>query len=323
MRIVLCYPVDERHVEAIRKVAPDAEIVAAEQEGIARWILEADVFCGHAKVPMPWDQVVREGRLAWIQSSAAGLDHCLVPSVVASNIIVTSASGLFADQVAEHTMGLVLAMLRGLPVFFRAQQNKEFVRRSTRDLRGTRVGIVGFGGNGRRLADVLAPFHVHVYAVDLFPFDKPPNVEHLWHAHRLPDLLAAVDIVILCVPLTDLTRGMLNAQSLQTMRRGSLLVNVARGEVVVERDLVAALKSGHLWGAALDVTETEPLPPASPLWDLPNVLITPHVGAQSARRVDDTTAFFCDNLKRFLSGSPLRNQVDKSLGFPIRHADTR
>lgn len=320
MRIVLCYPVEHHHLDRIRDTAPGTEVVDAGQDGIATEILEADIFCGHAKVPVPWDQVVAQRRLRWIQSSAAGLDHCLVPSVVASDIVVTSASGLFADQVAEQTLALVTGLLRGLPVFFRAQQQKEFVRRPTRDLHGTTVGIVGFGGNGRRLAEVLAPFRVRMIATDVFPVDKPPHVEHLWPADRLPELLSRSDIVILCVPLTEVTRGMINADTLAMIKREALLINVARGPVVVEDDLVAALQSGHLGGAGLDVTEIEPLPRSSKLWDLPNVLITPHVGAQSVRRMDDTTSLFCENLRRFRTNGQLLNRVDKSLGFPTRVA---
>jgi D-3-phosphoglycerate dehydrogenase len=114
---------------------------------------------------------------------------------------------------------------------------------------------------------------------------------------------------------------MINAATLARMKRGALLVNVARGPVVVESDLVEALESGHLAGAALDVTEREPLPDASRLWDLPNVIITPHVGAQSARRMDDVTDFFCRNLRRYLAGRPLLNYVDKQLGYPARKKD--
>ena len=317
MRIVLCYPVAERHRQQIAAAAPAAELCDAGQERIAEEILTADVFIGHAKVPVPWDRVVGLGRLRWIQSSAAGMDHCLVPSVIASNIQVTSASGLFADQVAEQTMALLLGHLRSLPTFFRAQQQREFIRRPTADLHDKTVGIVGFGGNGRRIAEVLAPFRTRILATDLFPVDQPPWVEQLWPAERLGDLLAASDIVILCVPLNEATEGLLDRERLGQMRAGSLLVNVARGAVVVEDALVAALLAGTVAGAALDVTEVEPLSADSRLWDLPNVIITPHVGAQSARRIDATTDLACDNLRRYQEGQSLRNLVDKQLGFPV------
>ncbi len=206
------------------------------------------------------------------------MDHCLTADVVRSPILVTSASGLFADQVAEQTLALSLGLLRSLPVFFRAAQQKEFVRRPTADLHRTTIGILGFGGNGRRLAQLLAPFRTRLLATDYFPVDRPAYVERLLPPEGLDEVLRQSDIVILCVPLTQQTRGMIDRRALQIMKPGSVLINVARGPVVVEDALVAALESGHLSGAGLDVTEIEPLPVTSRLWDLPNVIITPHVG---------------------------------------------
>ncbi|HUY87778.1 MAG TPA: D-2-hydroxyacid dehydrogenase [Pirellulales bacterium] len=321
MRIVLCYPVEAKHLARIAAVAPDAELVDAGQERIAEEILEADIYCGHAKVhPIPWEKVVRRGRLKWIQSSAAGMDHCLMPSVVESEITVSSASGVLADQVAEHTLALATGLLRSLPVFFRAQQKKEFIRRPTRDLHRATIGIVGFGGNGRRLAEVLRVFEGRILATDMFPVERPEYVEALWPPERLHDLLSQSKIVILAAPLTATTRGMIDAAALAAMQPGSILINVARGPLVVESALVEALRSGHLAGAGLDVTEVEPLPPDSPLWELPQVIITPHVGGQSATRIDDMTYFFCENLRRWLSGRPPLNLIDKRLGFPVWHA---
>ena len=320
MRIVLCYPVEPRHVEQIAATAPGAEVVDAGQQHVAEEILAADIFCGHAKVPMPWPAVVDKGRLKWIQSSAAGLDHCLVPVVIDSEIVVTSASGVLADQVAEHCLALLGGLLRNLPVFFRAQQKREFIRRPTRDLHRSTIGIVGLGGVGRRIAEVLSPLKTRILATDTFPVDKPDHVESLWEAERLDELLASVDIVILSVPLTDQTRGMIDADALAKMKPGSVLVNVARGPIVVEADLVAALESGKPAAVAMDVTEVEPLPESSRLWEMPNVIITPHVAGQSTRRIDDMTDFFAENLRRHQAGEPLNNLVDKWLGYPARRA---
>lgn len=320
MRIVLCYPVEEKHRRQIAAAAPPgAEIVDAGQEHIARELPEADIFCGHAKVPVDWEAVVRRGRLQWIQSSAAGMDHCLVPAVVESQIVVTSASGVLADQVAEHAIALITGWCRSLPVFFRAQQRREFVRRPTRDLTRSTVGIVGFGGVGRRLAELLRPFHVRILATDMFPLDRPEYVEALWPADRLLDLAAAVDILVLALPLSEATRGLVDTRLLARMKPDSLLVNVARGGLVVTEDLIETLEHGHLGGAVLDVTEPEPLPPESRLWDLPNVIITPHVGGQARWRSDQMTRLFCENLRRWQAGQPLINYLsDKRLGFPIR-----
>lgn len=321
MRIVLCYPVEPRHIERIAAAAPDDEIVDAGQERIANELFGADIFCGHAKVPVDWDGVMRQGRLQWIQSSAAGMDHCLVPSVIASKVVVTSASGVLADQVGEHTIALVTAWLRSLPVYFRAQEKREFIRRPTRDLHNTTVGIVGLGGNGRRLAELLRPFKTRILATDLFPVDKPASVDALWPAEGLDRLLAESDIVILAAPLNANTQGMIDKAALAKMKPTALLANMARGGLVVTDDLIAALESGGIAGAVMDVTDPEPLPPDNRLWELPNVIITPHVGGQAKTRIDDMTDLFCENLRRWRAGKPLINLLtDKNLGFPIRGA---
>lgn len=328
-RIVLCYPVEPHHVAQIKQTLADCkndatipldheiEVVDAGQERVDELLPTADIFIGHAKVPVDWDRVLAAKRLQWIQSSAAGLDHCLVPGVIAEpGIIVSSASGLFAPQVAEQTFALLFGLLRRIGLFERARQIPEFIRRPTDDIRGKTVGIVGLGGNGREIAKMLRPWEVKILATDYYPENQPDEVDALWPTSRTDELFATSDIVILTLPLNASTRHCVSEKQFAAMKPGSYFVNVARGAVVDESALVASLASGHLAGAGVDVTETEPLPPTSPLWTDPNVLITPHVGAQSIRRVDDTTDLVCINLRRYFSGLPLYNRVDKTLGFP-------
>lgn len=317
--LVLCYPVEPYHIAEIQAVGPEYHIISASQEEIGEALFEADLFCGHAKVPVDWPGVVRQGRLRWIQSSAAGMDHCLVPEVIASDIVVTSASAVLADQVAEHMLGLILAWMRSLPVFLEAARKREFIRRPTRDLHRATVGIIGFGGVGRRLAEVLAPFHVRILGIDMFPIEKPDHVEAILPDDRLDEVLPECDVVILALPLNESTRGMFDAARLGRMKPDSLLVNGARGSLVVAADLVAAIRGGHLAGAVMDVTDPEPLPPEHDLWSLPQVLITPHVAGQSKWRIDNMTRMFCANLRRWRRGEPLINFLeDKNLGFPKR-----
>lgn len=320
-RIVLCYPAQSTHVAQIERAASDigmeATVIDAGQERIASELPDADIYCGHAKVPVDWEAVVSAGRLRWIQSSAAGMDHCLTPAVIGSDIVVTSASGLLADQVAEQTFALLFGVLRSLPTFVAAQREKQFVRRPTRDLHNARVTIVGLGGNGRRLVQVLRPFRPRIVATDWFPTDPPPGVDAVHPPEALDSLLPETDVLLLTPPLTEATRGLIGAERLSLLPPGSFLVNVARGPVVAEGALVDALQSGHLSGAGLDVTEIEPLPRESPLWNAPNCLITPHVGGQAAWRLDRMTDFFCENLRRYASNRPLLNSVDKTLGFPL------
>ncbi len=320
MRIVLCYPAEPQHIDRIQAAWPEADIVDAGQERVAEELPEAEFFCGHPKVPVPWDEAVRRGRLKWIQSSAAGLDHCLVPSVVASDIPVTSASGVLSRQVADQTLALLLGVLRSFPAFFHQQQTRDFIRRPTRDLHGARVGIVGLGANGRRLAKVLRAFEASIVATDWFPEQKSPFVDEVLPADALDGILPRVDVLILAAPLNEHTRGMIDARRLRLLPKDAVLINVARGPLVVERDLVEVLASGHLWGAGVDVTEIEPLAADSPLWTARNVIITPHVGGQRASRIDDMTDLFCENLRRRRTNRPLINLVDKQLGFPARSA---
>jgi D-3-phosphoglycerate dehydrogenase len=300
----------------MQTAAPKTTLLEATQETIPQAIFDAEIFVGHAKVPVDWDEVVRRGKLRFIQSSAAGLDHCLAPSVIDSNIVVCSASGLFANQVAEQTLALLLGLLRGIPIFYRQWQHKEFVRRPTDDLHGKRIGIVGMGGNGRRLVEVLRPFHVSIRATDYFPEQCPDGVSQLMPHTQLKELAAWSEVLILTLPLNAMTRGIVDRQILQSMPNGSYIINVARGSCINEADLCEALASGHLAGAGLDVTDVEPLPKQSPLWDFSNVLITPHVGAQASSRTDDTTKLICENLRRYFASAPLYNIVDKRLGFP-------
>jgi D-3-phosphoglycerate dehydrogenase len=155
----------------------------------------------------------------------------------------------------------------------------------------------------------------------MFPRNKPPEVEAIHPADGLHQVLSQVDIAILCVPLNAQTHHLIDAAAFAKVKPGAILINVARGPVVDEAAMVNALTLGQLSAAGLDVTEVEPLSESSPLWEMSNVIITPHVGAQSAKRVDDSTELFCDNLERYLRGERLRNVVDKELGFPRPSSD--
>lgn len=329
--LVVCFketPVEKRLIDRIHAAWPEVELINVGQDKIAEALLEADFFCGHAKVPVDWPRIVRQGRLQWIQSSAAGMDWCLVPSVVESSIDITTASGVLADQVAEHTMSLILAWMRNLPTFLREQHDptapdyRKFIRRPTRDLTDRTVGIVGFGGVGRRLSEVLAPFRTTLLATDLYPTDKPSHVDELWSADRLDELLRRSDVVVLCLPLNSETRGLFDRKRFEMMKSEALFVNVARGPLVVTDDLLDALRCRRIAGAVMDVTSPEPLPPEHPLWDFfPNVIVTPHVGGQFYRRFDDVVDIFSENVRRRKNNEPPVNFLTpegKRLGFPIR-----
>ncbi|MDR0706006.1 MAG: protein kinase [Planctomycetaceae bacterium] len=332
--LVVCFketPVEQNLIDRIHEAWSEVNIINVGQKDIASALWEADYFCGHAKVPVNWDAVVQQNRIRWIQSSAAGMDWLLVPSVIQSNITITTASGVLANQVAEHTLSLILGWMRNLSTFQREQHDptlpdyRKFIRRPTHDLTGLTVGIVGFGGVGRRLSEILALFQTRILATDLYPTEKPPHVAELFPAEKLDKLLGESEVVILCLPLNNQTRELFTIERFKLFRKEALFVNVARGQLVVTQDLVETLQRGLIAGAVMDVTSPEPLPPEHPLWDFyPNVLITPHVGGQSRRRFDDVVDIFTENIQRWKNQQPLINFLTpegKRLGFPIRCSD--
>ncbi len=335
--IVLCFPLGDTHIEQIRKTAGDEyDVIVSAQGDIGSNIFQADIFCGHAKSPVDWDSVVQQGRLKWIQSSAAGLDHCLVPAVIDSRIVVTGCSALFSNQVAETTLALLMGLSRRLPVFFQAQQAREYVRRPTDDLFGKTIAILGLGGNGQRIAEVLRPIvgeQGKITGSDWFPDSalglvSAGIVDEVYDASAIEQMLPSADVVIVTLPLSEPNEHSFGPQQFAACKPGAYFINVGRGSVVQQDALIANLQDGHLGGAGLDVADPEPIEPNSPLWDMPNVLITPHIGAQSPRRIPVTVNLFCENLTRYMAtresqlghnqdaGQTLLNLIDKPLGFP-------
>jgi phosphoglycerate dehydrogenase-like enzyme len=226
---------------------------------------------------------------------------------------VTTASGATAVTVAHSVLGALIAINRRFPLLADAQRRHAWEprlgERSPRDLKGQRAVIVGMGPIGRNIAGLLemlgmGSIGVRRNAEPLAPFERVISYEHL------ADVLPQADWLILCCPASALTRGLANAAVFAAMPKGSHFINVSRGEIAVQQDVVAALQSGHLAGAYLDVFEKEPLDPASPLWDMPNVLISPHTASHSLGQNEAIFDIFLDNLARFGNGQALRNDVD-------------
>ena len=215
---------------------------------------------------------------------------------------------------------MILAFTRKIKDFVIRQQehawsNREF-RPTMVELTGSTIGIIGFGAVGRAIAKRAVGFDLNIIAVDMFPKNKPDDVQALWGLDKLPDMLAAADYVVVTVPYTPETDGMIGAEQIAQMKPGALLVGISRGHIINEEALIAALNSGHLSAAALDVFDKEPLPADSVLWDMDNVLVTPHAAGGTQLERKYLLDIFYENLERFFSGDlPLRNQIDKKQGF--------
>jgi phosphoglycerate dehydrogenase-like enzyme len=260
-------------------------------------------------------------RLRWIHSGAAGVASLLHPELSGSGVVLTNSAGIHGPPMAETVLALLLHFARGLDLAVRAQrrgawETAGFERTDSgiRELAGATLGIVGYGGVGRAVARRAAALGMRVLAVRRHP--EPDDVaEILAGDDALHRLLAASDFLVLTVPSTAATRGLIGAAELARLPNGAVLVNVARGDVVAEDALADALRSGRLRGAGLDVFSVEPLPAESPLWQLDNVLVLPHVSATTPRYWERETELILDNLQRYLSGSGLRNTVDIEAGY--------
>lgn len=253
-------------------------------------------------------------KLRWLHVAAVGVDRVLTPEVVAGDVLVTNSRGVFDRAIAEYVLGLLLAHVKGLRDTYELQQQRVWLHRTSRSLSGRRVAVVGTGSIGRSIARLLTAVGVQVELVGTRR-RVDPDLGPVHSSEDLRRVAAECDALVLAAPATDRTRGMAGRQVLAALGPDGYLVNIGRGSLVVESDLVDALASGALGGAALDVFEVEPLPPDSPLWGMPNVVVSPHMSADADGFAEDLLAVFTGNLRRWIDGDPLDNVVDKKLGY--------
>jgi len=302
--------------EKIRNAAPEYEVaITREREAVARIKDDIEIVFGFP----PRELLVDMPRLVWFQQWAAGADWLRRhPELADADFTLTSAVGIHAVQIGEHVFACLLALARELPGAVRAQRERRwhgFNTVGTFELFDTRLLIVGVGAIGARLAELGNAFGMHVVGVRRHPDRGVANVERMVGPEALDAELARADAVVLTVPFTDETRNLLDAERIGRMKAGAVLVNIGRGGTVDESALAAALADGKLRGAALDVFETEPLPADSPLWGVANLLITAHYAGATPRYDERAMALALDNLARYRAGRPLRNVVDKRLGY--------
>jgi phosphoglycerate dehydrogenase-like enzyme len=284
----------------------------------------AEVYAGWG-VPEALFRAAAEGpgaRLRWAHTASAGVGSSVHAPLRASRVILTNSAGVYAEPMADTVLAMLLHFARGLDFAVRAQAERRWWKEPfdgadapVRELSECTVGILGLGGIGRAVARRCTALGMRVLATRRSGGEGPEGVEVASGPGALERVLPASDFLVVTVPLTEVTRGMLGARELARLPPGAVLVNVARGGVVDEAALVDALRAGRLRGAGLDVFAREPLPEDSPLWSLPNVLVTPHVSGASRRFWRRQTDLILDNLERHLAGRPLLNAVDVDAGY--------
>jgi phosphoglycerate dehydrogenase-like enzyme len=307
-------------VERLRRDFPEVVFESPETREQADALLPGvDVVLGFAARP---EVFATAARLRWIHSTAAGVEGILSPGLVASEVTLTCSRGLHAQSMAEHTLGVMLAFARQLHHSRDAQHERRWSQNQQwgaepgfADLAGATVGIVGFGHIGRAIGEKARALGMRVLAVRRTPAANPEPAHAQWGLDWLPELLERSDWVVLAAPHTRESAKLIGAAELARMKPGARLVNVGRGALVDQDALVDALRAGRLAGAALDVMETEPVPADSPLWDMPEVILTPHVSGLGPRYWERATDVFAANLRRWLAGEPLRGVVDKHAGY--------
>ncbi len=322
-------------IEKLRQVSPRLRITAqtahkVEEVPIELWN-RAEILYTDRVLPDP----LMVPNLKWIQFHFAGIDFASGSPLVSKNDIqVTTLSGAAAPQMAEYVIMMLLALGHRIPDLVANQEKAEWPhdrweRFGPRELRGSTVGIVGYGSIGREIARLLQPFHVQVLAVKRdvrHPEDTGYMLEgsgdphgyyftRLYPIEAIKSMLKLCDYLVVCLPLTRETRGLIGEEELSALKPKAYLVDIGRGGVVDQAALITALQEKRLTGAALDVFSEEPLPPSNPLWHMPQVLVTPHIGGLSASYRDRAVELFSENLKRYLEEMPLLNRFNPDLGY--------
>jgi D-2-hydroxyacid dehydrogenase (NADP+) len=306
--------------ETIRHRWPEMRVVhLPDYDRLPEELPDTDIFIGYS---LRAQQLGDAKKLKWIHSTAAGVAQLMYPELRDSGILVTNPSGIFSVPMAEHVMGLLLALARNFPDSVRHQDRSNWgqqeiwnLPQQLTELNGQLLLIVGYGSIGRQLARRARAFDIRVWGVTRSGTGDQTHAEKIVPVSQLDDVLPEADYVVLAAPETSETKQLIGASQIAKMKRGARLINVARGSLLDETALLRALQAGALGGAALDVTCTEPLPPQSPLWRAPNLFITPHTSAVSDRLWHRQTAMLMDLLERWFGGRELFNRVDFTRGY--------
>ena len=305
--------------EQLESVSPRAVAVAAHSDGaLLREIADAEVVFGR----LPRAPFLKAGRLRWVQSIGVGFETMLYPEMIESGVVITNTAGAFDAAMAESALAFMLAHARGLMHFERERKDRTWNqhRDMVSQIDGKTACVLGLGSIGRSIAIRLHALGLTVTAVDAQAETPPSGVRRLYRPDEMLNALADADYVVVALPQTESTQGIIDAACFNRMKETAFLVNIARGPIVNESDLIRALQEKRIAGAGLDVFKEEPLPDASPLWDMPNVVFAPHSGGYSPEGRENVLRVFKENLRRYLSREPLLNVVDKEKGYLIQTA---
>jgi phosphoglycerate dehydrogenase-like enzyme len=317
MNILVHYAFEPEQFEAFQKLGSqhghEVTCVTSVEDAVAA-APTAEVILGHFAPAV----CAAAPNLRWVQSFSTGMDKFLFPEIIERDeVAISNVAGLYASQGGEHAWALLLALTRQIPVAVKNMEAHAWSAGSVVEIAGMTLGIIGMGGFGMEMAKRAQGYDMTVIAIDPVRTEKPAYVHELrpTSLESLHDLLRRSDVVMTACPLTKETYHLISTSELEMMKPTSYLINVTRGGIIDEPALVEALKAGKIAGAGLDVTEKEPLVADSPLWDAPNLILTPHRAGASQHRPRKIFEFFMQNLERYINGERPVNVIDKRRGY--------
>ncbi|WP_411552294.1 D-2-hydroxyacid dehydrogenase [Paenibacillus lautus] len=314
--IVAIHDLTAEQQQKIKEIAPDYDLLVTKAKELTGSIVrDADIMIGWSR-SMQEEVLAADSKIKWIQAWSAGVDKMPLRELEEKGIQLTNASGVHSVPITEHIFAMILAFNRNLHLAIRQQSNNKWDTSGTfTELAGKTIVIVGVGQIGSHTARVAQAFGMRTVGVRNSG-KSDPNVESMYKVDQLDEALAQGDYIVNILPLTDETRGLFNTARFSAMKDSAFFVNVGRGQTVVTDDMVQALQSGGLAGAGLDVFEEEPLPADHPLWNLDNVIMTPHMAGDTDRYGERAVEIFLENLKHYVNGEPLsRNVIDYSKSY--------
>ena len=308
--------ISDQNLERIRQTAGgNAQIVVTSQKEAALHAADAEVILGL----VPKTLFHAAPNLRWVHAIASGVDMFLYPEFIESEVLLTSEKGLVGEHLADHAFGLLLMLTRQLASALKfgadSWNHRPEMRAKEIELSGATMGVFGFGGTGRAITRRAAAFGMNCIALDRDQVPMSDEVSEIYMPDRFEEFLANSDVLSICCPLTNETRDLFDKSAFDAMKDSAFLVNVTRGEVMVEEALITALQTNKIRGAALDVAPREPLPEDSPLWSMPNVVMTPHTAGASQFRAQRNIDRFIRNLSQLVNNEPLEGVIDKTLGY--------
>lgn len=313
LNILITNSLSDRHMKAIKAVAPDSTIISCDVQQVVKHIAATDILLTWGTMDLrPLYPTAQN--LKWVHALSAGVESLIFPEIKSANTLLSNSKGIHGIPVSEHVLAMILAFSRGLNISIRQQTQKQWKRVPVGEIYDKTIGIIGLGSIGREIAKKAKGMGMQVTAskqtmtTELF-------VDKLYTPDQLHELLAISDFVVVALPLVEETKHLFTLKEFAIMKSSAYLINISRGLIVKQDELVTALEQGLIKGAGLDVFDHEPLSETSPLWDMENVIITPHLAALSPHYMDRAIKLFVENLSRFIEHKEMLNIIDKDKGY--------